>query len=398
MRDLCVLILEDHPFQRSVAVSAMTQLGVGHILDAADGNAGLQLLGLHGPADIVLCDLRMPGMDGLAFLRHASQAGLVKAVMLYSESEEPVRRATLRMVELLGLELLGDLGKPLPMDTLQALLERYRASQAQAFPGLPEVCELPSLREIEHGLRNGEFQPHFQPKFMLDSRELMGAEVLARWAHPERGLLTPDHFLHMVESYGLLDQLFIQLFEQGLRLRSELAQRQLHLELAFNLNPSQLHSPQLYERIEQAVNRYGSSAKGVHFEITEQGLIKAPASSLENLLRLRLMGCGMAIDDFGTGFSSLQRLHELPFDQIKLPGHFISGLGTDPYSAAIIGSTQELADWLGMSLVIEGVETAEQRRHLIEMGCSIGQGYWFARPMSGPDFLHWLSISGYLSA
>ncbi|TBU77008.1 EAL domain-containing response regulator [Phytopseudomonas daroniae] len=396
MRDLCVLILEDHPFQRAVAVSAMTLLGVGRILEAADGRAGLKLLSQHGPADIVLCDLRMPGMDGLAFLRHASQTGLVNAVMLYSESEEHVRRTTLRMVELLGLKALGDLGKPLPIDTLQALLERYRASQTQASPGLPEVRELPSLREIEHGLRNGEFRAHYQPMFMLDSGMLVSVEVLVRWAHPERGLLTPDSFLPMVEGCGLLDELFIQLFEQGLRLRRELAQRKLTLALAFNLNPSQLDSPRLCERIEQAVNRYGPSANGVHFEINEHGLIKSPASSLENLLRLRLMGCGLTIDGFGSGFSSLQRLHDLPFDQIKLPGHFIGGLGTDPYSAAIIGSTQELADCLGMNLVIEGVETAEQRRHLIDLGCSIGQGYWFAGPMDGADFQHWLSISGHL--
>lgn len=398
MQDLRVLILEDHPFQRSVAVTAMTLLGVGHILEAADGRAGLALLRRHGPVDIALCDLRMSGMDGPAFLRHASQMSLAKAVMLYSESEASVRRATLKMIELLGLQVLGDLGKPLPIDALQALLERYRADQAQPSTRLPEIRELPSRHEIERGLRNGEFQAHYQPKLMLDSGELAGAEVLVRWQHPEHGLLAPDSFLPMVEGCGLLDEMFIQLFEQGLLLRRELARQQLYLELAFNLSPSQLDSPRLYERIEQALSQYAPNGSGVQFEITEQGLIKVPASSLEHLLRLRLMGCGLAIDDFGTGFSSLQRLHDLPFNQIKLPGYFTSGLGSDQHSAEIIGSTQELADGLGMSLVVEGVETAEQRRLLLDLGCRIGQGYWFARPMDGAGFRHWLCVCGHLAA
>ncbi|WP_134928816.1 EAL domain-containing protein, partial [Pseudomonas protegens] len=112
-----------------------------------------------------------------------------------------------------------------------------------------------------------------------------------------------------------------------------------------------------------------------------------PASSLENLVRLRVMGCGLAMDDFGAGYSSLDRLCELPFSQIKLDGTFVRKMGHHPRSSAIISYTVALARSLGMSLIIEGVETREQQERLLELGCDIAQGFVFARPMPESHFI-----------
>ncbi len=131
----------------------------------------------------------------------------------------------------------------------------------------------------------------------------------------------------------------------------------------------------------------------VMFEITETGLISAPASSLENLVRLRIMGCGLAMDDFGAGYSSLDRLCEFPFSQIKLDRTFVQKMKTQPRSCAVISSVVALAQALGISLVVEGVESDEQRVRLIELGCSIAQGYLFARPMPEQHFLDYCSGS-----
>ena len=108
---------------------------------------------------------------------------------------------------------------------------------------------------------------------------------------------------------------------------------------------------------------------------------------LENLIRLRMMGCRLSIDDFGAGFSSLQRLCQLPFNEIKLDAEFVRGLNDEPRCRAVIGSTLALGSTLGMSVVVEGIETAEQHRELLELGCTQGQGYWHARPMDGADLL-----------
>jgi len=123
------------------------------------------------------------------------------------------------------------------------------------------------------------------------------------------------------------------------------------------------------------------------FEVTESGLIQAPASSLETLLRLRLLGCGLAMDDFGAGYSSLERLCEFPFSQIKLDASFVRKLDFQPRSKAIIRSAVTLAEALGLSLVVEGVETQEQVQLLLGLGCTLAQGFLFARPMPGKHFI-----------
>jgi len=135
------------------------------------------------------------------------------------------------------------------------------------------------------------------------------------------------------------------------------------------------------------LKRFQVPATQIMFEITESGLISAPASSLENLVRLRIMGCGLAMDDFGAGYSSLDRLSELPFSQIKLDRAFVHKLQTQPRSAAIISCAVALAQALGFSLVIEGVENAEQQARLIELGGTYAQGYLFARPMPQNHFV-----------
>ncbi|MDD5442533.1 MAG: EAL domain-containing protein, partial [Pseudomonas fluorescens] len=131
----------------------------------------------------------------------------------------------------------------------------------------------------------------------------------------------------------------------------------------------------------------------VTFELTESGLLEVPAVSLENLVRLRMMGCRLSIDDFGAGFSSLQRLCQLPFTEIKLDAEFVRGLLHEPRCRAVIGSTLALGQTLGMSVVIEGIETTEQHQALLALGCTQGQGYWHARPMNGVDLLRWLQRS-----
>jgi EAL domain-containing protein (putative c-di-GMP-specific phosphodiesterase class I) len=130
------------------------------------------------------------------------------------------------------------------------------------------------------------------------------------------------------------------------------------------------------------------------FELTESGLLEAPATSLESLVRLRMMGCRLSIDDFGAGFSSLQRLCQLPFNEIKLDAEFVRTLEHEPRCRAVISSTLALGEALGMSVVIEGIETEAQRQQLLALGCTQGQGYWYARPMSSEDLLQWLPLRG----
>ena len=386
MQNLNVLVLEDEPLQRLVTVTALKKVMPGQVHEAASGSEALALLEHCERMDIAICDLKMPGMDGLAFLRHASQSGKLHSVILCSQIEPILRQTTVSMIRRLGLNFLGDLGKPFNLERLTTLLTRYQ-NQRHGLVTALKKSELPTLADVIRGLDNGEFEPYYQPKVALDNASLQGAEALARWNHPQLGVLPPSHFLHIMEHHSLLDRLFWQLFDQGLALRRKLAQKGIPLSFSFNLHPSQLASQTLTESIAALLVLFQVPSSSITFEITETSLISAPASSLENLVRLRVMGCGLAMDDFGAGYSSLDRLCELPFSQIKLDGTFVRKMGHHPRSSAIISYTVALARSLGMSLIIEEVETREQQERLLELGCDIAQGFVFARPMPESHFI-----------
>ena len=386
---LRILILEDDSFQRAVAVRMFRSLGCHEVFEAADGSQALALLQQVGAVDIAVCDLQMEGVDGLAFLRRAGQSGQIGAVLLSSALSADLRRAAQQVIALLGLQLLGDVGKPLPAKELQALLDKYRGSCIRATS--PDAVVQPACEdEVRQALALQQLQAWYQPKFNLRSGELCGVEVLCRWMHPSKGVLPPALFIPVLERCGLMDELLFAQLDQALSLQEQARIQGYPLNMAFNLQTSQLANSQLTYTLKGILARHGTPGSRLTFELTENGLLQAPAASLENLVRLRMMGCRLSLDDFGAGFSSLQRLCQLPFNEIKLDGEFVRNLEHEPRCAAVIASTLALGNSLGMAVVVEGIETLDQLQRLLAMGCVEGQGYWFARPMSGQGLLHWL--------
>ena len=390
-----VLILEDHAFQRSVAVSMFRQAGCREVFEACDGAQALAILQEVGPVDIALCDLQMEGMDGLEFFRRLGASGQVRSIIISSSLSADLRRAVHQIVSLLGLELLGDVGKPLHPQALRELLDKHLSRlPVTSAPATPLL--LASEKEVGAALAQGQIQSWYQPKFHLHTGQVCGVEVLSRWLHPQRGVLSPAVYLPILERNGQMDRLLFAQLEQALMLQRAAASRGFTLNMAFNLQSTQLADSELTASIRRLLLRHGLPGSGLTFELTESGLLQAPATSLENLVRLRMMGCRLSIDDFGAGFSSLQRLCQMPFNEIKLDAEFVRGLAHEPRCRAAITSTLALGDSLGMSVVIEGIETDAQRLHLMSLGCVQGQGYWFARPMSGEDLLAWLQLRGQL--
>ena len=383
-----ILVLENHAFTRNVLVRMLHRLSVRDVLQARDAEQAMVQMHLHGGVDIVMCDLTDRGLDCIEFLRLASHSGMVRAVVLCSELPPELSRALGHMASLAGLQLLGVLNRPIQLRPLNRLLQRY--SWLRSVPTLvPLSKELPTEDDVRRGLALGEFKAWFQPQFQLQSGTVSGIEALARWEHPTRGLLLPSDFLAAVLAYDLTDQMFKQLLEQGLNLLGILRHRAVSLELSFNLHASQLNNNALVEHIKQTLERHGFKGSALTFELAENGLLDCPAGTQENLLRLRLLGCGLSVDDFGVGFSSLKLMCQLPFTQIKLEGRFVQHLDRQR-NRAMVASTRGLARSLGMELVIEGVSSPQVLEHLLELECEIGQGYYLARPMSGHDLLQWL--------
>ncbi|WP_262377342.1 EAL domain-containing response regulator [Pseudomonas sp. WS 5411] len=381
--------MDDQSFQLGELVKALEQLGVNDILHASNSEGAMLHIARSGCVDIVLCDFSGSAVNCLEFLAWVGKCGLARAVALCGDMKPELHRAIEQIACRSGLQMLGVMSSPTQLCTLQQILRRYNR-QRLVYEIEPILhSRLPSEADVRRGLAQGEFKAWFQPKFDLRTAEVAGAEALARWQHPVKGLLLPKDFLAAVLAYDLIDEMLKQLLQQGMNLLNALRRSGQSLELAFNLHASQLAHNDLIEHIEQLLKRNNFPGETLLFEVAENGLLDLPRTTRENLLRLRMMGCSLAIDDFGIGFSSLTLLCQLPFNQLKLDGQLVRSI-EEECTHAMVTSTVALARALSMTLVIEGVSSQSIRDGLLSMGCSFGQGFHLGRPMEAQRFLRWL--------
>jgi diguanylate cyclase (GGDEF)-like protein len=230
---------------------------------------------------------------------------------------------------------------------------------------------------MRRALRDGELFLLYQPQIALESGEMVGVEALVRWQDPKRGLISPADFIPLAEETGLI----IALGEWVLRTAcQEAASWNWSGRLSVNFSPLQFKLADVVALVEEATREAGFPADRLDIEITEGLYVGNDGAIIGALERLRAMGCKIAIDDFGTGYSSLSYLSTLPADKIKVDQSFVRSL-PDPGSQAIVETIAAMADRLGLSVIAEGVETTEQRDYLQGLGCPVGQGYLFSRPV-----------------
>ncbi len=246
--------------------------------------------------------------------------------------------------------------------------------------------ELTTAEELKADLRAaiaaGEIIPFFQPLVRLSDGVVVGFEVLARWDHPQRGVLPPMLFLPLVEELGLSAAMFASILSQ-----SCLAARDwpADVRLSVNISPHELQDESLPEDMRAILAETGLDGHRIEIEVTENALIHDSRIARGVVDRMRAMGVSMSLDDFGTGFSSLYHLRELPFDKLKIDKSFMSALDTDEESARYVSAIIGLGRSLGLEVTAEGVEDEASMRCLQAMGCTYGQGYFFGRPMPALD-------------
>ena len=231
-------------------------------------------------------------------------------------------------------------------------------------------------RELSRALATRSFEVHYQPIVKADGGAIVGVEALLRWNHPGRGFIPPSEFVRVAEEAGLMDQLG----EFVLRRALSDAERWPSLYVAVNLSPVQVRDRRFVDLVADVLAETGIDPARVVLEITEGILIDDPLAAKARLEDLRELGVGLALDDFGSGYSSLGYLQQLPFDKLKIDRGFVAALDRSANTGVIIQAIVALGRALGMSVLIEGVETEEQRVLLRLAGCNEMQGYLFARP------------------
>jgi diguanylate cyclase (GGDEF)-like protein len=245
--------------------------------------------------------------------------------------------------------------------------------------------------ELEDDLRRSlsadQLDLHYQPIVDAHTGRTTAMEALLRWTHPKRGAITPAEFIPIAEERGLMPELGAWVLERACR---DAARWPTHVRLSVNVSPSQLLYDEFTDVLERSLRTAGLLAHRLELEITETAMLETSGTSHRVLNDVRALGVGVAMDDFGTGYSSLSLLQSFPFTRVKIDRGFVSGLGRNPKSAAIVRAITELCCTLGLPITAEGVETEEQRNALLKEKCDEFQGFLIARPASAGVISEWL--------
>ena len=236
--------------------------------------------------------------------------------------------------------------------------------------------------DIRKGIAKGQFVLYFQPQIHGDG-SITGAEVLVRWPHPVRGMVSPNEFIGLAEDTGLILPLGNWVMETAchqLKLWASNPKTE-RLTLAVNVSARQFRQQDFVSYVLDLIQYTGANPRRLKLELTESMLVKDVEDTIAKMTALKAQGIGFSLDDFGTGYSSLSYLKRLPLDQLKIDQSFVRDLMTDPNDAAIARTVITLGHSLGLNVIAEGVETVEQRGFLAEQGCDAYQGYLFGRPM-----------------
>ncbi|WP_222195140.1 putative bifunctional diguanylate cyclase/phosphodiesterase [Modestobacter italicus] len=329
---------------------------------ARTGGDVFALLLPGAPADAatqVLAALRRPFPVGDLALEVDLSAGLAHGLRL--GSAELVRRA----------------------DVARSTAKRQATGVAVYSPEVDtfDPGQLALHGDLRRAVREGDLEVHHQPKVRLADGRVTGVEALVRWPHPHLGLLMPDRFIVLAEQTGLIAPLTDLVLRRALADARGWREQGRRLTVAVNVSARLLHDLDLPDRVAAALHEERVAPDDLELEVTETAAMDDPERAMTVLGRLRLLGVRLSVDDFGTGHASLAHLSRLPVDTLKVDRSFVAGLETEPAARAIVRSTVDLGHALGLSVVAEGVETAEQWHQLAAWGCDLAQGWWLARPV-----------------
>ncbi|MCB9738463.1 MAG: EAL domain-containing protein [Deltaproteobacteria bacterium] len=287
---------------------------------------------------------------------------------------------------------LGDLARQATISLTEARATG-RGAVVRFDPSLGERSR--TAFELAHALPDavqaGQLHVVFQPQRSLTTGRIVGAEALMRWTHPSRGAIRPDHFIAAAETTGDIIAIGSLALREALNLIRQADAAGLHLpRVAVNVSPSELRAGGLVNNVRVALASHGVDPHRLELEVTE-GVLASQQEAIGQLTTLRRIGVQVAIDDFGVGFSSLGRLKHLPLDRLKIDRGFVIGLPGDSADASVCRSIIDLAHHMGLDVIAEGVETAEQTSWLATAGCDETQGYWGGRPMDMEALLRCLA-------
>ncbi|MHC8383338.1 putative bifunctional diguanylate cyclase/phosphodiesterase [Pseudomonas sp. LB3P14] len=325
-------------------------------------------------------------------------AELAQSILDDLEAAFALDHQEIRLRATIGITLFpedGDSTEKLLQKAEQTMtLAKTRSRNRYQFYIASVDTEMRRRRELEKDLRDAlareQFYLVYQPQISYRDHRVVGVEALIRWQHPEHGLVPPDLFIPLAEQNGTIIAIGEWVLDQACKQLRDWHDQGFDLRMAVNLSTVQLHHAELPRVVNNLLQMYRLPPRSLELEVTETGLMEDISTAAQHLLSLRRSGALIAIDDFGTGYSSLSYLKSLPLDKIKIDKSFVQDLLDDDDDATIVRAIIQLGKSLGMQVIAEGVETAEQEAYIISEGCHEGQGYFYSKPLPARELSAYL--------
>lgn len=396
-----ILLVDDEPLLLKLLARKLTDLGFTSITACSSGAAALVSIDADEvPPDLIVCDLNMPEMDGIEFVRHLVERRFAGSLVFLSGEDERTLQSMEKLARTHALSVLGSLRKPVTPEALSALFDKWAPPRAVQMRPTKRTY---TKDEVRTAIANRELINYYQPKVAVADGHVVGVEALVRWRHPVDGMVYPDQFIGVAEANGLIDDLTRVVLSDALAQARHWHDAGLALRVAVNISMDNLASLDFADFVISQATQAGVAAKDLVLEVTESRLMGDQRVPLEILTRLRLKRFRLSIDDFGTGHSSLSQLHDIPFDELKIDQRFVHGAATNSTARAIFDASLGLAQQLDMEIVAEGVEDQADWDFLQSTECHLAQGYFIARPMPQAEIPGWIetwraSIGELLSA
>ncbi|WP_460409732.1 MULTISPECIES: response regulator cyclic di-GMP phosphodiesterase PvrR [unclassified Pseudomonas] len=390
MKPCSILIVEDHPFQHLYLQNLFSELGDFDLACAKDGEEALDCL-KQRDFDLVLTDLLMPGMDGVQFIQGLAAQRSRPALAIMSAASRRMLMGASLVASNLQVKVIGLISKPVNAAALRCLIDQLQALRqsvpAATHPGIDR-------QSICNALDNGELQAWFQPKKALNNGRIVAAEALVRWNHLEHGTLLPGVFLPALIAFGLEEPLLWCVLKQAIAAQAIWREQGYDIPVSINLPTHLLNSHDLPDRILAFVLAHQGLPARICFELMECSVPDDISNFYAGACRLRIKGFGLSQDDFGKGYSSYMNLVSAPFTELKIDRALVQGCNANAELAQALTSIVSLGRQLGLTVVAEGVETAQELALLRKIDCTQVQGFLISHAVSADQFQHLLTHDG----
>jgi EAL domain-containing protein (putative c-di-GMP-specific phosphodiesterase class I) len=386
-----ILVIDDDDFILSLTIGVLQKLGYKNVDTATNGIDALEKLDRASPPySVTICDLNMPEMDGIEFMRHAHQRNYAGGLILLSGEDKRILDLALEMADLQNLNILGCLTKPVKMSALRDILgENSSLPESESTPNKQQKI---SKDELMEGLEPGSnrLQLHYQPIVHIRSGDIVGVESVPIWNHPTRGILEPQTFFPVAQEHLEINALSIKIYDKAVEQTARWLTDGIFLQNFIGLSFETLTSSDHVDLLLNKPTEFGITKKHINLKISDQDIDSKNFEINELLMRFHFKKIGVAIDDFNLGQADIDKVSHFPYSQIRSNRELLLSTKENPELAPVVKKNNSLAKKLNLEVTIKGIQDREEWNQAENLGFDCVQGEFCSDALPNTQLLEFL--------